>query len=387
MEITEVTTHVVEIPLTDIESGGVAPFSTNHNSLETMQRVLVRVETNGGITGWGESRVFLEPSVSQSILEEGIAPMVIGKSPYEVEGFRRQLFTEYVETDMFFAPIEIACWDLIGQDQGKPVYKLLGGWTAPTQTERKHRNHLDETESDREVDLAYALGVFPVEQSREYAQRALEQGFNVLKTKAGQSWETDVRRIIAMNEAVDGQLDFRIDPNQGWTVEDALRVATKLEDENIYLQYMEQPIRINSPSSLEKLRERTKQPIAANEDTYPNQNLFRLLAVGAIDVGVVDMTPAGGISGLRQLAGIAEEAGISLAHHNAFDLGIRTAAVLHSVYGIPGINLEYDNVYFGWEDDVLHEPFEISDGRMQVPDDPGLGIDVDIKKIRHYEIT
>lgn len=109
-----------------------------------------------------------------------------------------------------------------------------------------------------------------------------------------------------------------------------------------------------------------------------------MIDAGAIDVAVVDLTPAGGISGVRQLANIAEDGGISLAHHCAFDLGIRTAAILHTVYGTPGFNLASDTAYFGWEANILEEPFVIEDGCLTVPDGPGLGIAVDMDVVEEY---
>jgi L-alanine-DL-glutamate epimerase-like enolase superfamily enzyme len=349
-----------------------------------MERLLVRVDTDRGVSGWGEMRSFLSMEATKSILEDGIAEWVLGRSPFELEAFRRQVFIEYTNVDMFFSAIETACWDIVGKVQGKPVNELLGGWTAPQLTQRTDTPEAGETTS---VDVAYCLGILPPEASREHAARALDEGFSVLKTKAGRNWREDVARIEAMHDEVDGQLDFRLDPNQGWSLQDAVRVGATLEDAGIYLQYMEQPIRVDAHASLARLRERTRQPIGPNEDTYIPRNLRELIERGALDVAVVDMTPAGGITALRQLAAIAEDAGVPLVHHCAFDLGIRTAAILHSVSGIPGFSLPPDTVYYAWEDDILADPFTIEDGAMAVPEAPGLGIDVDMDKIDEYRVV
>jgi L-alanine-DL-glutamate epimerase-like enolase superfamily enzyme len=349
-----------------------------------MDRILVHVETEDGYDGWGEVRAFLSPETTVAVIEDGVAPLVVGQSPFETEKLRRQVFIEYTNANMFLAPVETACWDIIGQVLDKPIYELLGGWTADHQTSMKHRDHVESGTEDREVEFAYALGIFSPEESREHARTALEEGYSVLKTKAGRDWRTDVERIRAMSDEVDGRLEFRLDPNQGWTAEDAVRVAAKLEDDGIYLQYLEQPIRVDNHSSLSALRSRTRQPIAANEDAYIPRNLRSMIDDGAIDAAVIDLTPAGGIGGIRQLASIADDGGISLAHHCAFDLGIRTAAVLHTVYSTPAINLPSDTVYFGWEADVIESPFNIEDGKMTVPDEPGLGITVDQDAVERY---
>jgi L-alanine-DL-glutamate epimerase-like enolase superfamily enzyme len=382
MEITAIDAHTVTIGVIDLEEGGIAPYVTNHGQVEEMDRVLVRVETDEGITGWGEMRTFLSPEVTETVLEEGIAPWVVGRSPYEVESFRRQLFIEYTNVDMFFSPVEIACWDIVGKDLGKPVYELLGGWTAPSATRRTEAPERDATQK---VDTAYCVGILPPDESREQAVAALEEGYSVLKTKAGRDWRQDVDRVVAMHDAVDGELEFRLDPNQGWSLKDAVRVGASLADANVYLQYMEQPIRVDAHSSLTRLRQRTSQPIGPNEDTYIARNLREIIERGAMDVAVLDMTPAGGIAAVRQLAGIAEDAGVPATHHCAFDLGVRSAAIVHTVSSVPGFTLPPDTIYYGWEDDVLADPLTIDDGSIVVPDGPGLGIEVDESKVEAYE--
>lgn len=381
MEISAVSAFPVSVPLLDKEDGGIAPYVTNHNELSVVDRLVVRVDTDEGISGWGEMRTFLNPSVTKTVIEEGIAPLVIGRSPFEVESFRRALFVEYFSPDVFFAAVETACWDILGKSLGRPVFELLGGWTAPTSETR--RRHPDYTAA-RTIDVAYCLGILPPDDSRSFAAEVHDQGYSVLKTKAGRDWRQDVARIKAMHDEVDGRLDFRLDPNQGWRLDEAVRVCAVLEDAGIYLEYVEQPIRVDSPTSLAKLRERTRQPIAINEDTYIPHNLQQFATAGAIDVAVLDLTPLGGLTGLRQAAGVAEDANIPFTHHCAFDLGIRTAAILHAVAGIPGFSLPIDSAYYAWEEDVLADPLTIEDGSIVVPSGPGLGIDVDVDKLEEY---
>jgi L-alanine-DL-glutamate epimerase-like enolase superfamily enzyme len=383
MQIESVEAHPVSIPLVDLEDGGIAPYVTNHTELTNVERVLVEVRTDEGINGWGEMRVFLSPATTVSIIEEGIGPLVIGRSPFETEAFRRQLFIEYTNVDLFFAAIEIACWDIVGKVLDRPVNKLLGGWTAPA---AESRSRDPNNRAQEEVALAYCMGILSPSEARSKAADVLANGYDVLKVKGGRNWREDVERVKAMHKEVDGELEFRLDPNQGWTVDEAIRVAGSLDDEGIYLQYLEQPIRVDSHESLATLRQRTYQPIGPNEDTYILHNLRRLIERGAMDIAVVDMTPAGGITALRQLAAIAEDAGIPATHHCAFDLGIRTAAILHAVSGIPGFSLPIDTAYYAWQEDVINKPLEIDSGAMAVPDDPGLGVTIDRDTVEHYRI-
>jgi len=387
MEIVDVTATTVDVPLVNLEERlGIGPYVTNHGQVDSMERVLVRVDTDEGITGWGEMRTFLSPTATESILEDGIAPLIEGQSPFETERLRRQVFIEYTNVELFFAAVETACWDIVGKALGKPVFELLGGASAPQQTTAMNATAADaESETNRDIEFAFCLGILPPAESRTKACEALDTGFSVLKTKAGRDWQQDVARIQAMHDEVDGQLEFRLDPNQGWSLDQAVRVGAALEDSGIYLQYMEQPIRVNAHDSLSMLRQRLRQPIASNEDTYIPNNIRSLVETGSMDVAVLDLTPAGGIAGLRQQAAIVEDAGVPYTHHCAFDLGIRTAAILHAVHGLPGFSLPPDTTYYAWEDDIIEEPFEVADGCMTVPDDPGLGIDVDLDAVEEYQ--
>lgn len=388
MEIESIEAIPVEVPIVDLDEHlGIGPYVTNHGRVETVQRILVRVDTDEGISGWGEVRPFLSPGATVAVIEEGVAPLVEGMSPFEVETLRRRVFIEYNNADMFFAPVETACWDVVGKALDLPVYQLLGGWTARTQTTRRHREHVGEEHGeDRAVEVAFCLGILSPEESAAKAEEALEAGFSVLKTKAGRDWREDVERVVAMHEAVDGRLEFRVDPNQGWTFDQAIRVGAALSEAGVYLQYAEQPVRVDTHRELAKLGQRLPQPIAPNEDTYIEHNLRSMLHEAAMDAAVLDLTPAGGISGLRQQAAIVEDAGIPFTHHCAFDLGIRTAAILHAVYGLPGFELPPDSVYYGWEGDVIESPFELDDGQYHVPDGPGLGVTVDQDAIEEYRI-
>jgi L-alanine-DL-glutamate epimerase-like enolase superfamily enzyme len=383
MEITDITTYPVRMPMNPLEAGveGLSPYVTNHNEVESFDRMLVKVDTDEGYTGWGEVRVLLSYDVMATAIEDGIADLVVGRSPFEVESFRRLLFIEYTSVDVFFAGVEMACWDIVGKALGKPVYELLGGWTAPG-SESRRRN--PEESGVEPVDLAYCLGILSPEESADRAEDVLDAGYTVLKTKAGRDWKQDVERIAAMDEATDGELDFRLDPNQGWRLDEAVRVGAALADRGVYLEYMEQPIRVDAHDSLARLRERTCQPIGPNEDTYIKYNVGELVTQSAMDVAVLDMTPLGGITGLRQAAGICEDANVPTTHHCAGDLGLRTAAILHAVSGIPGFELPIDTVYYAFPDDVLADPLDIEDGQLSPPEGPGFGVEVDESKVREW---
>lgn len=369
MTISSLEAIPVEVPVAPLEDGGLAPYSSNHDNVETVSRTLVRIETRDGIVGWGEMLTAMQsPRVTAAVLEDVVAPEVVGRPLEELRGIVESFYYPYAKVRPFLGAVETALWDAYGKQCGASVSELLGGGVRDS------------------VEVAYCLGMLSLEDSRTYARRALGDGFSILKTKAGADWRHDVERICAMHEETNGELSFRIDPNQGWTFEEAVRAGALLEDRGVYLQYLEQPCRIDTYGTYERLRERLRQPIAVNEDTYFPRNLYYLCERSAADVACVDLVPAGGLLAVRDQIAVADTAGLSVAHHNGFDLGIKQAAVLHLYASTPALNLPPDSVYYGWSDYLLADPLAVNDGRMPVPDGPGLGIEVDERQVETYRV-
>lgn len=367
--ITDVEAIPVEIGVKSLEEGGIAPYVSNHDVVHSRERILIRVDTDGGVTGWGEFLVTMESTAAtKAVVDEVIAPELVGRSTTEIRDFVESFYFPYTRIYPFLGGVEMALWDAFGKELGVPVHRLLGGKVR------------------EEIPVACCLGILDPEESAKYAERGYRDGFRTLKTKAGHDWQEDIERIAAMYDAVDGNMEFRLDPNQGWSPDETVRVAATLEDAGVYLQYLEQPLRVDTSGTYQKLRSRIRTPLAVNEDTYFRYNLQQLVKTDAIDVAVVDIVPGGGILRTRELAAIASHAGLSVSHHNGFDLGIKTAAVLQTIAATPAINMAPDSVYYAWEDHVLESPLPVTDGTMTVPDAPGLGISVSESQVDRFRI-
>lgn len=368
MSITDLEAIPVAMGVTSLEEPyGLAPYRSNHDSVESRDRLLIRVETDDDIVGWGETLVLMEsPTATTAVVDEVIAPELVGRDLNEIKPFTEAFYFPYTRVHPFVGAVEMALWDAYGKQLGASVSELLGGRLVD------------------DIPIAYCLGILDPDESREHARFARDAGFDVLKTKAGPNWRDDVERLQAMHDAVDGELEFRLDPNQGWSFDEAVRATAALEDAGVYLQYLEQPMRIDTYGSYAKLRARTRTPIAVNEDTYFERNFSYLLKADAVDVGVIDPVPAGGILAAKNLAANAAEAGVSLSTHSGFDLGVKTAATAHLVATTPAIDLASDSVYYAWEDAVIEEPLPAEDGTIPVPEGPGLGVSVDEAKVDRY---
>jgi len=368
MVVTSVEAIPVRMAVEPLEEEfGLAPYRSNHDAVEDVDRMLVRVDTDDGVTGWGEMLVAMQsPEATKAVVDHVVAPELVDRPVDEIRPFLESFYFPYTRIHPFLGAVETALWDAYGKLLGEPVAALLGGRTR------------------EEIPVAFCLGILSPEESREHAAFARDAGFDVLKTKAGPDWKRDVERLVAMDEATDGELEFRLDPNQGWSFDEAIRATAALEDAGIYLQYLEQPMRIDTYGTYRSFRSRTRTPLAVNEDTYFERNLSHLLRADAIDVGVIDLVPAGGIVRARELAATAAEQGVSLSHHCGFDLGVKTAAMLQTVAATPAIDLAPDTVYYAWADYLLETPLEVVDGTVPVPDGPGLGVTVDESQVERY---
>jgi len=368
MQVRDASVIPVTVPLRSREEPyGLAPYVSNHDAITERDRVLVRLETTNGEVGWGEMLAAMEsPEATVAVLEEVVIPELVGQSLREIVPFVESFYHPYVTIDPFLGAVETAMWDALGRELGVSISTLFGG-------------------ADRtEIPVAYCVGILDAEESAKEAAFAHEAGFTALKTKAGHDWREDIDRLVAMDEATDGHLDLRIDPNQGWSLEETVRVGRRLEDADVTLQYLEQPVRVDTFGSYAKLRERLRTPIAVNEDTYFRHNLTHLVGEDAIDVALVDLVPAGGIARTKEHVAVARDAGVSVSHHCGFDLGIKTAAMLHTVVTTPGFDIAPDSVYYGWKSDILDPELEFSEGSLRVPDGPGLGIEVDEAAVERY---
>ncbi|PSQ38929.1 N-acylamino acid racemase [Halobacteriales archaeon SW_5_70_135] len=370
MRITSVEATPVSVDIEPrTEPFGVAPYVAGYTTFEEILRLVVRIETEDGVVGWGETTVGPEPTLATTAIEEVVAPAAVGRPVWQVESFLDSFDYPYVQIRPYVAGVEMAMWDALGKTKGLSLHQLLGG------------KRVDE------LPVAYCLGITDPEEAVAQARWARDRGFEVIKTKGGLDVDDDVERLVAMNEAVGHETEFRLDGNQTMSFGEAVETGARLEDEGVYLQYFEQPLRTDTVGGYARLRQRLRTPIGVNEDTYHEYNLFELVREDAIDAAVVDMVPVGGLLPTKKLMGVADAANLSVAHHASFDLGIKTAAVLHFVAASPVMDLPPDRVNYSLSDDVVEDRFEVSEGRMTVPEGPGLGVSVDREAVEELRTS
>lgn len=368
MKISQIQVHCCRLPITPIERGGIAPYQLSYRLATHADRYFVEVSTDDGLTGWGEGELTMAPETIRSFYRYD-AESLLGLDPCDIQGvrsiFKQTTFKKYLNEQVFLAPVEMACWDIFGKSAGLPVHALLGG---------RIRDRLP---------CAFPIGVLPHEQLLDVSVSAFKRGFHTIKLKGEKDFSRDAKRLQMLATALP-EVQFRLDPNQAWSIPDCVRFIEQVRGLNI--EYLEQPVRVQSLQEMARLRQRSPIPIALNDDCYGPWTLDSIVRTGAADVGIVDLEPLGGIGGLVRIAHFAETANFPLTHHTGFDYGVKTAAVAHVVSAMPAFRFPLDCTYQSQDDDVIFPHLQITEGELIVPKGIGLGIEVVTDKLEEYSI-
>lgn len=359
MKISTLHAFRVRIP----QKPPIAPYQNRYRAGSHKECLIIRLETDTGLVGWGENPDDWINRSYEGTPEDLLRSQTLGRDPFDLERF----VAENTLGPFLASGVEMAMWDLMGKATNQPLYKLLGGAIR------------------KRVELAACMGIRPYAEAKEIAKLYVDQGFTTLKTKAGRSAEEDLEMVRGIRDGVGDRLHLRIDPNMGYTPDVALQLARDLEKYN--LQYLEQPMHSTLLAESARLRRKTRTPLALNESVTTPEVVHQILQLQAADVLLPDTYQGGGILLLKKVAILCEAAGVPCVFHCAHDLGPKTAAMLHVVASTPNFTLANDCTYYGLVDDVITPIFTIEGGTMAVPEGPGLGIHVDEAKIARFRVS
>jgi L-alanine-DL-glutamate epimerase-like enolase superfamily enzyme len=357
MRVTRVEVVIVEVP----QTAPLAPYRSRIRSSSTTCSGIVIVETDEGLTGCGEHNVNFLSGVSGR-QQQAAAEWLVGRDPLNIHAFHRDCPLEA----RLKSGVEMALWDIRGKAAGLPLADLMGGRIRD------------------EVEVAACMGIASYERAGELAAWYVEQGFTALKTKAGADMQEDLDMVRGIRDAVGDRLRLRIDPNCGYTREQSAELARRLEEYE--LEYLEQPLPDAPLSDAAWLRSQTRTPIALNESVTDPSSVIRIIQEDAADFVLPDTHIAGGLQPCIDIGRICAAAGLPCVMHCGHDLGPKTAGMVHVAAAGSAYSLPNDSTYYGLEDDVITERIEIVNGRIRVPDRPGLGIEIDRERLERYRV-
>ena len=361
MKITKIHSYRLSYPLK-------RAFANSSVWNKARTAVVVEVETDAGIIGWGEGTAATDSAV--------VAHQVIGRDPFEVEAIGRAA-QEAGCSPAAWSGIDIALYDLIGKQTGRPVHQLLGG-------------------AARKSIPVYASGLFlydaqePTAGLEQEAGAYRDAGFPAVKMKIGFGARIDAARVAAVRTAIGPELLLAVDANCAYDAGTAIASTRAVEPYDIY--WYEEPVPPTEVEAYLEIRRAASMQLAGGE-ALEGASAFRdLVSNRALDIVQPDISIAGGFTTCRKVETLAQIHGVRTLPH-MWGTAIRLAATLHWQAAIPDAGegmfpepclFEFDMTENALRTELAREPFEQDDGAVAVPDAPGLGLEIDRAVLERY---
>ena len=362
MRITAIETSLTRIPF-DMGAMPVAFIGTHWDALNTLW---VRVRTDEGLDGWGEGFGHACVAATRTVVDTQLAPAVLGQDARDIAGLRRRLtqaFHLYGRNGPHvyaLSALDIALWDIAGKAAGMPLCRLFGA--VPRQL------------------TAYAslLRYGAPDLVAAACERAVARGYRDIKLH-----EIEVPMIAAARKALGPDCRLMVDTNCPWTVAQALAMARRLREYD--LTWLEEPVwPPEDDAGLARVRAEGGIAVAAGENAGGLHDFRGKFEAGAIDVAQPSVIKIGGPSAMLEIAAVAKAFGTRLVPHNAY-FGPGYLASLH-VNATVAPDAPFERIFIDLEASPLHQAVTAHEGRVTVPDAPGLGCDPDLEVLKRYRV-
>ncbi len=343
----------------------VETFSTTNISV-------VRIRTDDGLEGYGQVAPY-NADITSTILHRQVARHVLGSDPSDIDAVvQRCVVGEHKFPGSYtcraIAGIDTALWDLKGKKEGRSVCELLGGTKKrlPVYGSSMRRDITPDEEADRLVRLQQ------------------EKGFKAFKIRIGNKFGNDVDPwpgrteaiVPTVRKAVGDATEVLCDANSGFSVKRAIEVGRLLED--CHVGHFEEPVPYPELEWAAEVATALQVPVSQGEQEVDLAQFRRMIRMGAADIVQPDVCYVGGISRARAVARMAEEAGLPCTPHAA-NRSMVTVFTIHLQAALPnaGPFMELSIEETPWLDDLfVSNPFEVSDGAVDVPSGPGWGVEI-----------
>lgn len=374
MKISAVRTHILQARLSQ-------PFAYSRAWYDTRTAMLVEIETDQGLTGWGEC---YGPARMTAAVVASVAPWLIGEDPLRTDVLWRSIYARLRDHGQKgvviqgLSGIDIALWDIKGKHFGVPAYVLLGG-------------------AARKEVQAYATGLYrrksgdPLKYLPKEAAGYAAEGFRAVKLKVGFGTAEDAAVTRAVREAIGRDVALMVDANHAYDAVAAIRLGRMIEPYDI--GWFEEPVPPEDVAGYRAVRSALTISIAGGECEFTRFGFRDLFASHALDIAQPDTCAAGGLTECKKIADMSESFGIRYNPH-VWGTGIAIAASLQLLAVLPSHTptslapleplLEFDRTEHPIRQAILKEPIEHEKGVVRVPDGPGLGIEIDREALARF---
>ncbi len=362
--IKRVDVHLVASPVR-------AGFADATRKVETVGYTIVRVTTDQGLEGVGVTYHEVGGEATRSLIAHDIAPRLAGRDPFETEALWAEFYA-YLRgagrkglAFCALSAVDIALWDLKGKILGMPLYRLLGG--------------------NNPMVAVYASGGWTSFSDDELAANSkakIERGYSIVKVKVGveggRNPRRDLRRIRMVRAAIGPDAGLLLDANNCWDAATAIQFANNVRDCDI--MFFEEPVFADDIPGLARFRRGTDIPLATGEHEYTKFGVRDLVLHEAVDVVQVDVTRVGGYTEVLKVLAITQAWNLKFAPHAMEHLH------LHLVAAAPNaMFVERLDIFEKITGEVFTNAPVPKDGTMEIPDRPGLGLDLNLDFIRERD--
>ena len=375
---------LISMKITDVEAIYLRLPDVKAQCDSGQDALIVKVSTDAGITGIGEVdsaplavKGAIDGPFSHSVTC-GLRELILGEDPFETERLWYKMYRQNTYGGRrgvgfhAISGIDLALWDIKGKALGQPVWKLLGGGFH-----KKIRPY-----------ASVLWGATPAE-TRERAKRFRDRGFTAVKfgwEPMGEDEKTDIALVREARKGLGDDIDLLVDAGLVWDAKTAIRRARAFSDFNVF--WLEEPLLPDDYEGYRKLAEATDIRIAAGEEESNRSSFIELMDRGRVDIVQVDLTRVGGFTEAMKVASLAVDRGIPVVNHG-FTTYINVAAALHFLNSIPNSFIcefvaEEETTL---RDFVTKQKFVAKDGYLDIPTEPGLGVELDEEAIAKYRVA
>ena len=352
--------------------------------------VIIKLYTDDGLVGLGEAPVLKDwggdhgkyfgetPETTAHIINDILAPALKDQDPRRFETIHALMDKSVKGYPYAKAAIDMALYDVAGKAMKVPAYQFMGGCFR------------------ERVPIAHSLGLMEIDKAIEEALQAKSEGVKTIKLKGGIDAKRDVELVRRMREALGSDTRICVDANQCYpTPKSAVHITNAMAAYD--LLYMEQPV--EGIDQMAEVARRVDTPIMADESAWTPQDVMEIIQKKAADIISIYTTKPGGIFKAKKVAAVAEAAGLKCNVNGSVETGVGNAANIHLAASTGVVTFGcvvpvstprgagkkgIAGIYY--QDDIIKDAFEFSDGDIVVSTKPGLGVELDEDKLKHYRV-
>ena len=352
MKITDIKIGHISVPLKK-------PFKTALRTVNSVEDIIVKIETDTGHIGYGEAPptgVITGDTTGgiRGAIEEHIKKHIIGMDIENMEEIMLRLDKSVVKNTSAKAAVDIAVYDLYGQLYKAPVYKLLGGYR-------------------KEIITDITISVNNPEEMAQDSMDAINKGYKTLKIKVGKDSALDLKRMKAIRDAVGYDVDLRIDANQGWNPKEAIYTLRKMEDAGLNIELVEQPVVAHDFQGLKLVTDNVSIPVLADESVFSPRDAMTIIQMRAADLINIKLMKTGGLHNALKICSIAEIYGVECMVGCMLESKLSVTAAVHLAAAKSIITkIDLDGPVLCSEDPIIGGAV-FDEYRITLNDEPGFG--------------